>query len=424
MTIVDQDRWQAFCRTEGPAFASATHLPGLVRRPDAIEAGLRDAVRGATTRTGLDDVSAPRVRVYSGHRLDYVAAERLGHSAFDGADLAGWFRDQCPAEKMCLAFNEIDTWSLELADLLAAELTLPLVASAGEPRSGIEWYSFLGRSGWTSFGLHSDPEPSMIFHLGPAPKEVWVFDRDVLPRLPNSRQITFDFEHLLGSARHFVLQPGDFLLIPAFDFHVFRNLGYSAFVGLTVYPQDVRQEMANIVMHLAPRPGGRHLRQDEAREAIRGTAGELVGSASFTDDVAVALDDAERRLRSAAWTKKTAVGLRTTVADEVGATEFVVTTRPLVPAGHRQALFVGGRTIELPTECDPETLLESLPPGRVVSGDELLGDLRSAFTASPADAMHAQALLRALETCGGVRPTRGEHDVIPTRTSTSAGTRS
>ncbi|MFI5613923.1 hypothetical protein [Amycolatopsis sp. NPDC051903] len=394
MTVVDQDRWRAFGHSEGPGFPSVRHIPGLVRRPEALEAGLRDAVRGATTRAGPEDVSAPRFRVYSGHRLDYPAAEGLTHSAFDGGDLGAWFDEQCPADEMCLAFNEVDTWSPAMADLLAAELTLPLVESAGEPRSGLEWYSFVGRSGFTPFGLHSDPEPSMIFHLGPAPKEVWVFDRATLPKLPNGRQITFDFTHLLPTARHFVLRPGDFLLIPAFDFHVFRNIGYSAFLGLTVYPRDLRQELANVVMHLAPHPDDQRL---PASEAIRVSAADLVGD-SFEKELAVALDDAERRLRSAAWTKKTAVPLHPTKADEIGVAEFVVTTRPVVPAAHRAALFVGGRTITLPTGCQPEALIDVLTSDRRFSGPELL----DALSAATAESL-AYGLFSALETCGGVR---------------------
>lgn len=402
MSVVDQGLWEKFCREYGPGFASTVHIPGLVREAAIGEAGLRDALRAATTRTGPDDLASPRVRVYTGNRLDYVAAERLAYSRFDGVDLCAWFDDVCPADDMCLAFNEIDTWSPGLADLLARDVACPLADVVGAPRAGLEWYSFIGRSGYTPFGLHSDPEPSMIFHLGPAPKDVWIWDPETLAQLPNHRQITFDFADLLPAACRVTLAPGDFLLIPAFHFHIFRNNGFAAFIGLTIFPQDVRQELANIVMHLAPRPGSAYFAPDAAGDVIRGGARALVRAESFADDVDAALDVAERRLRSVAWTKKSAVTPTRTSDDDLTATEFVVTERPIVPAGgdRRPAVFVDARTVALPTGCDPVTLVAALRPGRRLAGGELLHDVAEVLGSTTS----AVALVRALEACGGIRP--------------------
>ncbi|MGQ0575136.1 MAG: hypothetical protein ACT4RN_13160 [Pseudonocardia sp.] len=393
------------CRGHGPAFASPVHVSGLLTDLAPLEAGLRDAVRGATTRTGPEDRSAPRLRVYEGHRLDYMLVERWTDSAFDGADLEAWFNRLAPPGDVCLAFNEIDAWSPLLADLLAREVTRPLADAVGEPRSGLEWYSFVGRSGWTPFGVHHDPEPSLIFHLGPAPKTVWIWDPADLAELPHGRRVTLEFAHLLPRARHVIeLRAGDFLAIPAFHLHVFRNLGYAAFLGLTIFPQDLRQELANVVMHLAPATGPGYRDAEDARGLIRAGALAVTGSAERAADVAHALDVAERRLRSTAWTRKPTVPAPSTPDERVAGTWFAVTARPVVPApaGARPGLFVGGRRVGLPAGSDPDALGRVLAPGRTMRGDDLLGVLAGCVGSAS-----ARALLRALETCGGVRSLGG-----------------
>lgn len=403
MTGIDRRRWIRFCDEHGPDFASTVHIPGLVTDPVVLESGLRDALRSATTRVGEEDRTEPRIRVYSGHRLDYPAAERLTHSGFDGTDLHRWFDTVCP-DDMCLAFNEIDTWSPDLADLLTGDIAEPMADTIGDPRAGIEWYSFIARSGWTPFGLHSDPESSMIFHLGPAPKEVWIWEQDVLRELADGRRITFDFEPHLPAARHVVLQPGDFLSIPAFHFHIFRNTGFAAFLGLTIFPQDIRQELANLVLHLAPRPPSGHHQPDAARAAIGDAATALTSDPLLADRVTTLLDAQQARLRSTGWSKPLARPVTPTAADAVAGTRFLVTRRPVVLGrdGNRPVLHGGGRTIKLPHGTAPDRLRDALPPGESVTGDTLLAALQAALADTSTDPRH---LVRALETCGVVRAT-------------------
>lgn len=374
-------------------------MPGLLKETGPVESGLRDALERATTRSTPDDDVLPRIRVYDGPRLDYPGAERVTHAGLPVGSLSKWFDATCPSSSACLAFNEVDAWSPPLADLLAREMSADIADALGDPRAGLEWYAFLGRRGHTPFGLHSDPESSMIFHLGPAPKEVWVFDRKALPQLPNRRQITFDYDELLPLARHVVLQPGDYLLIPAHSFHVFKNAGFAAFLGLTIFPQDVRRELAEIVMRQLPLPPARHLTDAQAREYVAFASGAL---AEVKDTVATAQDTSQRRLRSLAWTRPSYIPPQPLVDGEVRVAEL-----PVVPSqpGARPALFAGGRTVSLPAGADQALIAGAIPIGERLSRTDLEDLLIQALPG--ADSATAAGLIDALARCGTFRPASG-----------------
>lgn len=376
------------------------HLPGLLKEPGPVEARLRDALGRATARRAYDDNVLPRIRVYDGPRLDYPGAERVTHLGLPVNSLADWFDAACPSPDACLAFNEVDAWSPHLADVLAREMSIDLADTLGAPRAGLEWYSFLGRRGHTPFGLHSDPESSMIFHLGPAPKEGWVFDRETLAQLPNRRQITYDYAEMLPHARHVVLQPGDYLLIPAHTFHIFENVGFAAFLGLTIFPQDVRRELAEIVMRLLPPPPAGHLTDAQARSYVAGAINAL---ASVEESVAVTHGASERRLRSVAWTRRSYVPPAPLDGGELQVAEL-----PIVPSppGVRPALYAGGRTVSLPTRTDAALVARTVPIGDRLARADLEAALVRALPGEGTAA--AAALVDALARCGTVRSASGD----------------
>ncbi|EQD49647.1 hypothetical protein B2A_07596, partial [mine drainage metagenome] len=81
-----------------------------------------------------------------------------------------------------------------------------------------------------------------MLHAGPSPKAVWVWPEDSYSALVEGRGKTFDvgrddrcfdYEDWLGHATRLTVHAGGALFIPRGDFHVFRNVGCSSFVGIS-----------------------------------------------------------------------------------------------------------------------------------------------------------------------------------------------
>lgn len=239
---IDTQTWKAFAARYAPDFARTVFLPGLVTDPGHLARLIDDGLRTATRH-------APgelRLRAFRPGAFDYRLTKRFVDTPVaDEESTVDWLARTADSDEECLAVNDISSWNLGLAAEVA-HLVGELVADgAHELPSGTDVYTFVAHSGWTPFGIHKDSEPSLIFHLGPSPKEVWVwhdnpFDASGITPSPSFGRITFDIEEHLASAERHLLRPGDFLCIPQDTYHVFRNLGPSAFLGLTVYPVKTR----------------------------------------------------------------------------------------------------------------------------------------------------------------------------------------
>ncbi|MCZ0983709.1 hypothetical protein O1L60_43860 [Streptomyces diastatochromogenes] len=239
---IDTQTWKAFAAEHAPDFARTVFLPGLVADPGHLARLIDEALRTATRHAPGD----LRLRAFRPGAFDYRLTKRFVDTPLtDEESAVDWLARTADSDEECLAVNDISSWNLDLA-AEAARLVGELVADGvHELPSGTDVYTFVAHSGWTPFGIHKDSEPSLIFHLGPSPKEVWVwhdnpFDASGITPSPSFGRITFDIEDHLASAERHLLQPGDFLCIPQDTYHVFRNLGPSAFLGLTPYPVKTR----------------------------------------------------------------------------------------------------------------------------------------------------------------------------------------
>ena len=395
------EEWDCFCARSGPDFQETVFLPSLVADPGAVASHVATALSAATTRSGPDDRALPRIRGFRGSAFDYRLTEKMTFGGFDGGDLHGWLRTVGGSEPVCLAFNEVDTWNQELADILYAELTAPLTAHGAEPRAGVDWYSFIGESGWTPFGIHDDPESSMIFHLGPAPKRVWVWDGPPPPTLPHGRRISLDFAELLPAAREFVLEPGDFLSIPAYRLHVFENVGPSVFLGLTIYPRDARDELTELTRGMLRGAGtAEHSTDAGDRDAVLALAKQL-GADLLGQDAEAELDRSALRQRSCGYSKKPRRRAEATDPGLVVDSTFRVSVRPVAWSANRRGgstLHVCGRDVDVPSDVDAEALVALLTSRGTATGAEVCD------TVAPGGRSRAAVeVVRALERCWGLR---------------------
>ncbi|GHD83488.1 hypothetical protein ACWCY1_28315 [Streptomyces goshikiensis] len=257
-TTIDIQKWKAFAAAQAPDFTGTSFLSALVTDPGHVSRLIDDSLRTATH-------SAPgdlRLRAFRPGAFDYMLTKRFIDSPLAPDESAvAWRARTADSREACLAVNDISSWSLPLAEWVAALVREIVSEGIHELPSGTDVYTFVADSGWTPFGIHKDSEPSLIFHLGPAPKEVWVwqenpFDASGITPSPSFGHITFDIEPHLASAEHHLLQPGDFLCIPKDTYHVFRNLGPSAFLGLTLYPVKSRPLITEALWRSAPAGNG------------------------------------------------------------------------------------------------------------------------------------------------------------------------
>ncbi|MEV7176963.1 hypothetical protein [Kitasatospora sp. NPDC093679] len=230
----------------------------MVQDPEHVRGLIADALRTAT-REAPGDL---RIRAFRPGAFDHRLTKRFTASPPGPDETAGdWPARVADGPDACIAVNDISARSLPLGQWAEGLVRELLGHGARELPSGADVYTFVADSGWTPFGIHKGTEASLIPHLGPAPKEVWVrpdgsFDGSAVTPGPSFGRICFDIEEHLATAERHLLQPGDFLCIPQDAHHVFRNLDPSAFVGLTPYPARPRTRHARRGRRIRSRVGG------------------------------------------------------------------------------------------------------------------------------------------------------------------------
>jgi hypothetical protein len=193
---------------------------------------------------------------------------------------------------------------------------------------------------------------------------------------------------LLPSAHSFVLEPGDFLSIPAFHMHVFENTGHSTFLGLTIFPVDARAEHTDLVDAL-----------------VRGGATRDL-TAVDTELVASELERIAMRRRSRGYSKIARRQAQPTEPQSVERTRYRVTDRPLTltESGSGPAtLHVCGRDVDLPEGVHVDRFLALLNENSTITGTEALRAL-----APLGPERGAIDIIRAVERCWGLRPVGSE----------------
>ncbi len=246
--IINRSQWSTYTREHGPEFAAVAHLPGLVAQPTELLSLIQESLANATDPELQAASGLPRIRVFERDSLSYAASESVTHTRYDGTDLVSWLQSAAGRLDVCAAFNSVETWSARTRSEIYREIVAPMVEASGVPPRGLDVYSFIAASGFTPFGVHSDPEPSFIFHLGPQTKTVWVWEQSTLAALDGGRDVSLNIDEYLSTADHtVVLEPGDFLCIPGQLFHVFRNDGPAVFLGMSYYLEDNEEELLQAV---------------------------------------------------------------------------------------------------------------------------------------------------------------------------------
>lgn len=229
------------------------HLKDRVRDPERLSQLLSRAIA-----TGLRDPgNGLKLRAFDGTRLDYRLLKVLLENPLDaGEKVPEWIADRGGATS-CLATNRLSEWNLTLGDWFVERVAEVQETCGVSFTSRQDTYSFVsGGTGWTPFGIHEDYEPSLIFHLGPSPKRVWVWEGANRPvgvrdEVPAFGGVSFYFDESLSSATEIMLEPGDVLNIPARTYHVFHNDGPSAFVGIAVHSPDPQHDFDEVLLPLA-----------------------------------------------------------------------------------------------------------------------------------------------------------------------------
>lgn len=171
------------------------------------------------------------VFVNNGKRFDYPLKVR--NATYDTSiSLDEHIRSTIKEEHYCLTVNALTKWDPHFTVHMQEEIIQPIIDSKKGVFNGLSFYLFMGNYGYTSFGAHKDPDHSLIFQLGPADKEVWIWPNAQWKELNNgSVKNSFDFDRLLPEAQYYKLAPGDFLFIPKDCFHLFKTPDLSLMLG-------------------------------------------------------------------------------------------------------------------------------------------------------------------------------------------------
>jgi hypothetical protein len=320
----------------------AIHLPGQLRDPETLRALLGSAVRVGIS----DEFDRLKLRAFRGSTLDYRLHESLLAQPLDPtADISEWV-GRVGGSTSCLAANGLAEWDLDLAIWLIDRIAELQHTCALSLTSRQDTYAFVsGGTGWTSFGIHEDLEPSLIFHLGPSPKRVWVWEPPHHPvgvhyGIAAFGGISFEIDESLPSAREIVLRPGDVLNVPSHMYHVFHNDGPSAFLGLAIRLPDPVHDADEPLLTLARRIAGSAPDHPDG-----GTDGMTVrpdGAEAFIEELNVLSRARLTKLSSAGFVHAPARRLLDALPEEPGPYRLAFGT---VVQSYGASLFVRGRVL-------------------------------------------------------------------------------
>ncbi|WP_096505457.1 hypothetical protein [Mycobacteroides stephanolepidis] len=291
--FVEDSRWRQFVADWAPGYEQTVFLPGLVTDPSAISSRIAAAAATATAAGG----KGLRLRGFRGSEFDFKLTERLARTVpHDTQQLTEWLAENADDRPACVAINDISSWDLGLGAF--AQAVVRSLVPGRDLVSGADIYTFVADVEWTPFGIHKDDEPSLIFHLGPGIKELWVWpadgiDHHQLFENPSLGKVSFDFDRLLPGASRYILRPGDFICIPRGRYHLFRNASPSVFLGVTLFPPNVRKSFSDLMIdHFGARldAAGEPRSFDDVRQLVMETLGdpEAISGLATTMELAAA----------------------------------------------------------------------------------------------------------------------------------------
>jgi hypothetical protein len=87
--------------------------------------------------------------------------------------------------------------------------------------------------GPTPFGIHNDAEHSLLLHLGPDPKTVYLWPRRKFEKLQHRKP---QKQYIMSQAITYKLKAGDLMFIPKGDYHVLESRRFSVSLGCSLFP--------------------------------------------------------------------------------------------------------------------------------------------------------------------------------------------
>jgi hypothetical protein len=384
--------WQQFADNGTPSFDEPVFIEGLLSAPERVGRLVDRAVSAATNepQDGL------RLRAFRQGIFDYrlTAALLLTPSGDDTA--TEWLARVANDPAACVTISDLTAWDLELAAWAQPLIKTLLANDRYALLAGMDTYTFISHSEWTPFGIHKDGEPTLIFHLGPSDKDVWVWPAGAIDttRLPRNRswygEISFEFDRYVPSASHYLLRPGDFISIPTDTFHLFRNLGLSRFLGLSLYPAklpEVKEIVTRAFWDLA--------QQDfDVKEPVRSTAamatalesslGAYDSTSSLTNAMSCELQRVELQRRTygyAACPALAALPQAPPPSDTMFRWAFAGVIAAMdLPAGSE--LMIRGRSITFTEVLNFDQLISVSHIAEPVARDDILDALPSALSSA------------------------------------------
>lgn len=215
-------------------------IENAVENPNSILQNIKESIKETTKH---EEKAIMRVFINNGQ--NFRELENLRNEPIKSNEtIHQWICRSINNDKYTVTFNGITRWNKDFHTLTTKEVINPLVKTLGEPLSGIDSYAFIATHGDTPFGVHEDLDDSLIFHLGPNNKDVWIWEHDKYLNLVGDDKRKFEFKDIEASATKFSLKPGDCLFIPEGDFHVFHNNAFSVFLGFIIFPNS-KQKIIN-----------------------------------------------------------------------------------------------------------------------------------------------------------------------------------
>lgn len=243
--------WASELAADSHGFARTIHLKHVVVDPDTMR---REVEAAFQALGGRGDIPKLRVFLDAGLRRDLVA--KLGASPFlDTEDLHHWATRVLQEPHYCIALNGLTSWNDDLARKLQRSVIRPLIAARGVTGAGYDFYTFAGTYPRTPFGVHDDPEDSLLFNLGPGEKEacIWPVDeyKEICRETGGTTSPAYIAE-LEKRARRLTVEPGDLLFIARGEYHVLSRPTFSLTLGLIPYPATSRNLLSAAFDELMP----------------------------------------------------------------------------------------------------------------------------------------------------------------------------
>ena len=242
------ERWASQLVTKSNQLKTVTYISqALIEAPQILSWVSNMFIR-------FSEKDLPRVRSWVDGGQHYTITDKLIELAGQpDLELSKRLALASGAESYCLTFNGLTAWCPIFALKMQREVLSPLFRElSSTPRSGSDFYSFIGNYGYTPFGVHDDTDHSLLWHLGPATKTAYVWPREKYLSLTGNTLSTLNYQSLLSHANRYELSPGDLLFIPCGDYHLLETRDFSVTLGLTLFPDDPALECSEGLRLLAP----------------------------------------------------------------------------------------------------------------------------------------------------------------------------